>query len=83
MPTTSSASGQARRLARRRPPEARRKERVPTYSKRRLDTLAEVCVPDGIFIPGRFKRIYVDDPAHGAPYLTGGSIMQADPLAGG
>lgn len=58
------------------------KERAPTYSKRRLDTLAEVCVPGGVFIPGRFKRIYVDDPAHGAPYLTGGSIMQADPLAG-
>ena len=27
------------------------KERPPTYSKRRLDTLAEVCVPGGIFIP--------------------------------
>ena len=58
------------------------RERTSTYSKRRLDTLAEVCMPGGVFIPGRFKRIYVDDPAHGAPYLTGGSIMQADPLAG-
>ncbi len=52
------------------------------YSSQRLDRLDEVCKPDGIFIPSRFKRIFVDDPAHGAPYLTGGSIMQADPLMG-
>lgn len=59
------------------------REIPPVYGKRRaVDTLAEVCVSGGVFIPGRFKRIYVDDPAHGAPYLTGGSIMQADPLAG-
>lgn len=58
------------------------RERVRPYSKRRMDTLAEVCQPNGVFIPGRFKRIYVDDSAHGAPYLTGGSIIQADPLAG-
>lgn len=52
------------------------------YDTRRLESLEEVCVPGGIFIPSRFKRIFVDDPEHGAPYLTGGSIMQADPLAG-
>ena len=48
----------------------------------RLQTLADVCVNNGIFIPSRFKRIFVDDPQHGVPYLTGGSILQADPLAG-
>lgn len=58
------------------------KERSQLYSRRRLDTLAEVCLPNGIFIPSRFKRIFVDDPAHGAPYLTGGSILQAEPLTG-
>ncbi|MDM8520297.1 hypothetical protein QUF64_09635 [Anaerolineales bacterium HSG6] len=49
---------------------------------RRLDTLAEVCQPDGLFIPGRFKRTYVDTPEHGVPYLTGGSILQANPTEG-
>ena len=29
-------------------------ERIPTYASRRLDTLEEVCVPGGIFIPGQF-----------------------------
>lgn len=52
------------------------------YAARRLDRLDEVCKPGGIFIPSRFKRTFVDDPEHGAPYLTGGSIVQADPLMG-
>ena len=64
-------------------PEARKVgERALSYGSRRLDTLEDVCVPSGIFIPSRFKRIFVDDPEHGAPYLTGGSILQADPLMG-
>ena len=53
-----------------------------TYDTRRLDPLEEVCVVGGIFIPSRFKRIFVNDPEHGAPYLTGGSITQANPLEG-
>lgn len=65
-----------------RAPKGTFKEGAITYSRHRLDTLAEVCVPGGIFIPGRFKRIFVDDPTHGAPYLTGGSILQAEPLVG-
>jgi type I restriction enzyme S subunit len=52
------------------------------YAARRLDRLSDVCIPGGVFIPGRFKRVYVDNPAHGAPYLTGGSILQVDPLSG-
>lgn len=52
------------------------------YGTRRLEPLEEVCVPNGVFIPSRFRRIFVDDSEHGAPYLTGGSIMQADPLVG-
>ena len=58
------------------------RESRAAYITRRVDRLQDVCVPDGIFILGRFKRIFVDDPEHGVPYLTGGSIMQADPLMG-
>jgi type I restriction enzyme S subunit len=57
-------------------------ETTTSYTTRKLDTLAEVCVPGGMFIPSRFKRIFVNDLEHGAPYLTGSSIMQSDPLEG-
>lgn len=52
-------------------------------SKRnRIEKLHEVCKPNGYYIPSRFKRVYITDPAHGAPYLTGGNILQVDPLEG-
>ncbi len=51
-------------------------------SGKKLERLDEVCLPGGIYIPGRFKRIFVDDPNHGAPYLTGSSILDAEPLVG-
>ena len=44
------------------------KERTQTYSKRRLDTVAEVCMPGGIFIGGRAKRIYVVDTEQGVAF---------------
>lgn len=50
---------------------------------RRLDLLANVCRKGGIFIPARFKRVYVSNADHGVPYLTGSSILQANPLDGG
>ncbi len=53
------------------------KERAATYSKRRLDTVAEVCVPRGIFIGGRAKRIYVVDPEHGIPFLSSSDMLMA------
>jgi type I restriction enzyme, S subunit len=56
------------------------KEHRADYPMRRLDRMDAVCKPEGIFIPSRFKRTFVDNPEHGAPYLTGISIMQADPL---
>ncbi len=45
--------------------------------------LREVTEEDekGIFIPGRFKRMYVDNPEYGYPYLTGSGIVQTDPLS--
>lgn len=36
---------------------------------------------DGIFIPPRFKRNYVENPDFGYPYLAGASITQSDPLS--
>ncbi len=55
------------------------RETSPVYGKRRaVDTLADVCMPGGIFIPGRFRRIYVDDPAHGEPWLSPSDMLKAD-----
>lgn len=55
-------------------------ELVKTGTK--LMRLDQLCLPNGIFIPGRFKRIYVDDPQFGAPYLTGSSISKIKPQHG-
>lgn len=51
-------------------------------SGKKLDTLGQVCLPGGIYIPSRFKRIFVDELKYGAPYLTGGSITKAEPHHG-
>lgn len=57
-------------------------EKGVSYVTRKLDTLGEACGPDGIFVGKWLKRIYVNSPEHGAPYVTGSSIVQADPLIG-
>jgi type I restriction enzyme S subunit len=54
------------------------RDRTLSYGSRRLDTLEDVCVPDGIFIPGRFKRVYVDDLDHGDPWLSPSDMLKAD-----
>jgi len=54
------------------------RESAETYGARRVDTLAEVCVPSGVFIPGRFKRIYVDDPDRGERWLSPSDMLKAD-----
>src|SRR5688572_14092602 len=46
--------------------------------RRRFDTLANVCVPGGIFIPGRFRRIYVSDTNYGLPWLSPSDMLKAD-----
>jgi type I restriction enzyme S subunit len=56
--------------------------KVLAASPIRLQPLALVCVPEGIYIPHRFKRPYVRDPEYGVPYLTGSDIVLADPLQG-
>ncbi len=48
------------------------------YDTQRLDSLEEVCVSGGIFMAGRFKRIYVDDPEHGEPWLSPSDMLKAD-----
>jgi type I restriction enzyme S subunit len=53
-----------------------------TGDARRVDELGQVCVSGGIFIPSRFRQVFVNDAKHGAPYLTGSSIMQANPTEG-
>lgn len=45
---------------------------------RRLDRLREVCTPGGVFIPGRFRRVYVDDPVCGWPWLSPSDMLRTD-----
>lgn len=52
-------------------------ERLLSYGSRRLDALEDVCVPDGIFIGGRSKRIYVTDPERGVPFLSSSDMLLA------
>lgn len=53
------------------------RESAPGYVARRLDRLADVCVPGGVFIGGRSKRIYVDDPERGIPFLSSSDMLMA------
>lgn len=43
--------------------------------------LSEVTVggTEGVFLAGRFRRVYVDNPANGYPFVTGSNVIQADP----
>jgi len=50
-----------------------------TIEKKELHELTQNN-EDGIFIPGRFKRIYVGNHNVGYPYITGSLIVQTDPL---
>lgn len=46
--------------------------------QRKFDKLADVCESKGIFIPGRFSRMYVSDPKHGLPWLSPSDMLNAD-----
>jgi len=48
------------------------------YGGKRVESLKDVCVPEGVFIPGRFKRFYVDDPEQGEPWLSPSDMLKAD-----
>lgn len=43
----------------------------------RLDRVGNVCLINGLFIGGRAKRIYVDDSAHGIPFLSSSDMLLA------
>jgi type I restriction enzyme S subunit len=44
----------------------------------KLTTLGDKDVSEKIILPGRFKRVYVDEE-YGVPFLSGGDILQFDP----
>src|SRR6266487_801364 len=46
--------------------------------QRKFDNLADVCENGGIFIPGRFRRVYVSDPQQGLPWLSPSDMLKAD-----
>jgi type I restriction enzyme S subunit len=45
-----------------------------------LTTIGDKRVSKGVILPGRFKRIYVTEE-YGAPFLSGGDILQFDPVS--
>ena len=51
--------------------------RVLRDSGMKVARLADIT--ETVFIPPRFKRIYVDDPAHGVPFLQGSHIVHLQP----
>ncbi|MCA9633931.1 MAG: hypothetical protein KC766_40055 [Myxococcales bacterium] len=48
---------------------------------KRHTTIGDFC--STVFLPGIFKRIHIDDPAHGAPYFTGASLFWLEPIPKG
>ena len=51
--------------------------RVLQDSGMSIERLADIT--ETVFIPPRFKRIYVNDPAHGVPFLQGSHIVHFQP----
>lgn len=47
-------------------------------SKVPIDHLDQVCQPGGIFIPGRFRRVYIDNPENGLKWLSPTDMQKAD-----
>lgn len=54
------------------------REKASSYGNKRVDLLGDVCKPNGIFIPGRFKRYYVSDQKHGEQWLSPTDMLKAD-----
>ena len=52
--------------------------RVLKNSKLPTVRLNQVCQPGGIFIPGRFRRVYVDNPDNGLKWLSPTDMQKAD-----
>ena len=78
LPSNSLAGSQEFRLdAAHYNPELLKAISVLRTSGMRVERLADIT--DKLFIPPRFKRIYVDNPAHGVPFLQGRHIVQFQP----
>lgn len=60
------------------PPGVLHEAQAGVSTMRRLDLLADVCVADGIFTPGRFRRTYVDDPNYGERWLSPSDMLRAE-----
>ena len=45
---------------------------------KRTDRLDQVCLSNGIFIPGRFRRVYVGNPQYGLRWLSPSDMQKAD-----
>jgi hypothetical protein len=54
------------------------KEQAIPYGENYLDFLGNVCISNGIFIPGRFKRYYVDDPDYGELWLSPSDMQRSE-----
>jgi len=52
--------------------------RMLNNSLMHIDRLDQVCQPSGIFIPGRFRRVYVENPENGLKWLSPTDMQKAD-----
>lgn len=43
----------------------------------KLNRIGDVCLPAGIFIGGRARRTYVQDPSRGIPFLSSSDMLMA------
>lgn len=57
------------------------REEQSTYHTRRLDRLIDVTGQTGLFRPDLFKRLFVDNPDFGIPYIPASIMLRTDPLA--
>lgn len=51
--------------------------RKKSAKRTKNDQLGSVCVPDGIFIGGRSRRVYVQNPSRGIPFLSSSDMLMA------
>lgn len=54
-------------------------EVVSRIKSRKHSTIGEMCYQ--VFLPGIFKRIFIENAEHGTPYFTGASLYWLEPIA--
>ncbi len=45
--------------------------------RKKLDRIGSLCIPNGIFIGGRSRRVYVKDASRGIPFLSSSDMLMA------